>query len=144
MTLVKYSPFNELVTAQNRIGRLLESFMNDTPQATPPALWAPEVDIEETNHAIVLRADLPGINRKDIRVYVEGDDLVLQGERFRQEESKERTLHRVERTYGSFRRSFNLPATVLRDKVEATYRDGVLEVTLPKAEEVQPKSIDIK
>lgn len=144
MTLVKYSPFNELVSAQNRIVRLLDSFMNDTPQASAPTLWAPEVDIEETNHAIVLRADLPGLNRNDIHVYVDADDLVLQGERFRQEESKDRTLHRVERIYGSFRRSFKLPAIVLRDKVEATYRDGVLEVMLPKAEEVQPKSIDIK
>ena len=144
MTLVKYSPFNDLVSAQNRIGRLFESFVNDSPLAAAPTLWAPEVDIEETSHAIVLRADLPGLNRKDISVFMEGGDLVLQGERFRQEETKERTLHRVERTYGAFRRSFSMPATVLRDKVEATYRDGVLEVTLPKAEEVRPKSISIK
>jgi HSP20 family protein len=147
MTLVKFTPMRDVMVAQNRFNRMLDSFFDDSRGHWEQGLattWAPEVDIEETKDAIVLRADIPGIKKSDLHIAVENNQLIIRGERKAENESKGRNFHRVERTYGTFRRSFMLPATVLSDKVEAVYKDGVLEVTVPKAEEVKPREIEIK
>jgi HSP20 family protein len=106
--------------------------------------WAPQVDVEETTDAIIIRADLPGLEKKDISISVEDHKLTIRGERKNEVEDKKSNYHRVERTYGSFRRSFSLPANVQTDSVEASYKDGVLEVSVPKSEVAKPKSIEIK
>lgn len=147
MTLVKFTPMRDMMVAQNRLNRMLDSFFDDRRGVWDQDLsttWAPEVDIEETKDAIVLRADIPGVKKSDLHIAVENNQLIIRGERKAETESKGRNFHRVERTYGTFQRSFMLPATVLSDKVEATYKDGVLEVTVPKAEEVKPREIEIK
>jgi HSP20 family protein len=124
------------------MGRLLEEMWGDT-EATR-GMWAPAVDLKETDQAYILKADLPGMKKEDITVSVEEDVVTLKGERKHEEKKEEEGYHRVERRYGSFQRSFRIPGGVDTVKVAATYNDGVLELTLPKREEVKPKRIEVK
>jgi len=145
MTLVKFAPARDLFTAQNRLNQMFNSLFDRSPDwYQESSAWAPEVDVEETKDAIVLRADLPGMSKKNMHISVEDGRLTISGERKTDHNEQQKNFHRLERTYGSFCRTFTLPATVLGDKVEATYKDGVLEVTVPKAEEVKPREIEIK
>jgi HSP20 family protein len=105
----------------------------------------PPVDIYENDqHEIVLKAELPGVSREDIDLRVENNTLTIRGERKRQQEAKQENYHRVERLYGSFSRSFSLPATVNTEKVSAEFRDGVLTVSLPAREEAKPRQIQVQ
>lgn len=146
MTLVKFTPMRDLLVTQNRLNRVFDNFFGErTPDVHQEfGTWSPEVDVEETRDAIVLKADLPGLSKKDLHISVEDNRLTIRGERKSEHSDDGRNFHRVERTYGAFCRTFSLPATVLSDKVEAVYRDGVLEVTVPKAEAVKPREIEIK
>jgi len=101
------------------------------------------VDIYETEEAIVLKAELPGVDPKDVEVRVEDNTLYLKGERKFEKEVKEQNYHRVERSYGSFARSFSLPNSISTDKVKAEFKDGLLTLTMPKREEAKPKTIKI-
>jgi HSP20 family protein len=107
-------------------------------------VWNPPVDIIEDKDGLVLKAELPGMDKKDIEVRVENNVLTLQGERKRESETKEDGYYRCERAYGTFSRSFSLPTSVDTSKIGAEYKDGVLSVSLPKAEEAKPKQIDVK
>lgn len=146
MTLVKFTPARELWRSQNRLDQIFDSFFGDTWRTNDSELsnWAPEVDVEETTDAFKFHADLPGLNKKDIAISVEDNRLTIKGERKSEVDEKTSRFHRVERSYGSFSRSFRLPATVLSDRVEASYKDGVLQITVPKAEAVKPREIEIK
>ena len=104
----------------------------------------PAVDIYETEHDLTLKAELPGVDPKDIEARVEDGTLYLKGERKFEKESKKENYHRIERTYGSFMRSFALPTSVDADKVSAEYKDGVLTLTLPKKEEAKAKTITVQ
>src|SRR3972149_9996245 len=106
--------------------------------------WYPAVDIFDNDNEIVLKAELPGLNKEDIDIHVEENLLTLRGERKREEEIKEKGYFRSERAYGTFSRSFTLPATVAANKIGASYKDGILTVTLPKAEEAKPRQIEVK
>jgi HSP20 family protein len=106
--------------------------------------WIPAVDIFETNEAIVLKAELPGITAQDISVEVKDNTLTLKGEKKFEKEVKEENYHRVERSYGSFQRAFTLPGTILQEKVKAEFKDGILEITLPKVEEAKPKQVKVE
>jgi HSP20 family protein len=106
-------------------------------------MWLPAVDVRETKDDIVLSFDIPGVSEKDVQVSMTGDLLTAKGERrFEQEDSGD-SYHRVERLYGKFERSVQLPFPVQADKIKATYRDGVLTVKLPKGEELKPREIKI-
>jgi len=105
--------------------------------------WTPPVDIYDTNDALVLKAELPGFSKEDVSVELKDNTLILKGERKREAEVKEENYHRLERAYGAFQRSFSLPATVDQEKVKANYKDGVLELRLPKVEVAKPKRITI-
>jgi HSP20 family protein len=105
--------------------------------------WAPAVDIYEQDGNIVLKAELPGVDPKDFDVRVENNILTLRGERKLDEEVTKESYHRVERSYGTFTRSFTLPNVVDTDKIKAEYNDGILRLTLPKREEAKPKQISI-
>jgi HSP20 family protein len=105
--------------------------------------WAPPVDIYENGDNLVLKAELPGINPDDVEIRVEDNTLYLKGERKFEKEVKEQSYHRVERTYGTFTRTFSLPNSIDADKVAASYKDGVLTLNLPKREEAKPKTIKI-
>jgi HSP20 family protein len=121
-------------------------FFGRTPfsMAATEAIWSPLVDIHETKDAFLLMAELPGVKQEDVEVSVEGDTLTLKGERKREAEVKEDQYHRIERSYGRFERSILLPSVVDPNRVKATYRDGVLEVQLPKKEEAKPKAVKIE
>jgi HSP20 family protein len=105
--------------------------------------WSPPVDIYETDAALVMKAELPGFNKNDIQIELKENALVIKGERKHESDVKEGNFHRMERVYGTFQRSFLLPTTVDQGKVEAAYKDGILELRLPKVEKAQPKRISI-
>jgi HSP20 family protein len=139
----KWEPFSELVTMRDDMDRLFDVFFG-TQSQTIDDLWRPSIDIEESNGNLMVRAEIPGMDKKDIKVVVKDDVLTISGERKRENETKDKTFHRIERSYGQFRRMIRLPAEVDADMVKATYKDGVLNVTLPKPESMKPKHIYVK
>jgi HSP20 family protein len=106
--------------------------------------WLPAVDIRESDEALTLMAELPGLSREDVNITVENHVLTISGERKFEKDTKEENYHRIERAYGSFARSFTLPSNVKADQVQATFKDGVLTVSLPKVEEAKPRKIAIQ
>jgi len=146
MAVIRWTPLRELATMQERMNKLFEDTLKPTlrgDDGLSVASWAPAVDIYETDKEIVLKAELPEMQEKDIDIKVEDNVLSVAGERRMEKEVKEENYHRIERSYGSFNRSFTLPRTVDREGIKAAYKDGVLKVTLPKKEEVKPKQIKI-
>jgi len=145
MSLVRWLPRrngSSLATLPNDLDRLFEDFFPG-PSRSDWASLVPAVDVEETPEAYVFRADLPGVSSKDVKVTVTGDTLTLRGERKR-EEKKTDGAHRIERSYGSFERSFTLGQPVRTDQAKASYKDGVLEIHVPKADEARPREIDVQ
>lgn len=143
MTLAKMDPFRDLMSLTDRLGRLFSETAGRTRDDLFGA-WAPPVDIFEKEDRLVLRADLPGVERDRIDVRVDNGTLVLEGERRREPDVDEAGAYRLERSYGPFTRSFTLPTSVDASRITARYTNGVLEVTLPKAEEAKPKRIPIQ
>jgi HSP20 family protein len=145
MAIVRFEPFRDLLTSQREYVRLLKEAFSPLSGETEVSTrsWAPPVDIYETEDAIVLKAELPGIDPKDVEVRVEDNTLYLKGERNYEKEVNEQNYHRVERSYGSFARSFTLPNSINAEKVKAEYKDGLLTLTMPKREEAKPKTIKI-
>jgi HSP20 family protein len=145
MAIVRWEPFRDLVATQDRFNRLFnEAFSNVFGgEQLATATWTPAVDIYETDHDLVLKAELPGIDPKDLEIRVENGTLYLKGERKHESEVKEENYHRIERAYGSFVRSFTLPSSVNTEDVKAEYKDGVLTLTMAKREEAKPKTIKI-
>ncbi len=145
MPIVRWEPFRELGTMQKEFNRLFnEAFPRKYGEdELSTRTWAPPVDIFETENSLVLKADLPGVDPKDVEIRVEDSTLYLKGERKFEKEVKEENYHRVERSYGTFTRSFSLPNSIDADKVTADYKDGQLTLTMPKREEAKPKTIRI-
>ncbi len=145
MAIVRWEPFRDLLTTQDRFNRLFnETFSNFLGgEQLAAKAWAPPVDIYETEQNVVIKAELPGIDPKDVEIRVEDGTLYLQGERKHEKEVKEENYHRIERSYGSFTRTFSLPNSVNTDDVKAEYKDGVLTLTMAKREEAKPKTIKI-
>jgi HSP20 family protein len=149
MAIVRWEPFRDLLSLQERMNRLFdESFRgaSRTGASDDWALggsWAPAVDIYEQDGNIVMKAELPGVDPKDVDVRLENNTLTLRGERKLDKEVKQENYHRVERSYGSFSRSFTLPSVVDQGNIKADYRDGVLKLVLPKREEAKPRQIQI-
>ena|SRR5690349_14058634 len=140
MSLVKWDPFHDFNSLNARLGNFLGRNW-DGPIST--TAWNPSVDIFENDNEVVFKAELPGMNAKDIDIKLENNVLTLKGERHFEKETDEKNYHRIEREYGSFSRSFALPTAVNGEKVTAEYKDGILKVTLPKKEETKPKPIKI-
>ena len=145
-TLMRWHPFKEMEEIQSRLG----SWLGHTPgrrdgmEAVTVAEWAPLVDITEDEKEYVFKADLPEVKKEDVKVTVENGVLAISGERRFEQEEAGKKYHRVERAYGSFLRTFALPEGTDTGKVLADFKDGVLQVHLPKAEVAQPKAIEIK
>jgi HSP20 family protein len=143
-TMERWQPFRTMSDVQNEINRMFDSFFGPQPAATTgERYWAPMVDVWETKDDVVLSFEIPGVDEKDVHVSITGDLLTVRGERRFEQDVKQETYHRLERVYGKFERAIQLPMPVQADKVRATYRDGVLQVKLPKAEEVKPREIKI-
>jgi HSP20 family protein len=145
MPIVKVDPFRELAAVQDRVARLFgDAYLRDEDTGFRGS-WAPAVDIFETeHHDLVLKAELPGMTREDIEVIVENSTLMLKGNKAFDAAVKEENYRRVERTYGTFHRSFTLPNTVDASKVTADYKNGVLTVKLPFREEAKPRTINVE
>jgi HSP20 family protein len=135
-----------LLSIRDEVNRLFDNFFTGVPERRRGLLegeWAPSVDIAETDNEVVVTAELPGVKQDDVDITIADDVLTLKGEKKEEKEVKEKNYHRIERSYGSFQRSVSLPAGVQADKAKATYKDGVLHITVPKAEEAKPKQIKI-
>lgn len=140
----RFEPFRNVGEIQQEVNRLFDNFFGrPAPAARGERVWAPLVDMYETKDDLVLMAEVPGVREKDVTVSITGDLLSIKGERHFGEELKEPSVLHLERVYGKFERLVQLPMPVQADKVKATYREGVLEIRLPKAEEVKPKQIKI-
>lgn len=145
MAIVKYNPFRELRGMQEQMNRLLNLAWNrEGSEDMAEGVWQPPVDIYEDETEVVIKAELPGIDQKDIEVKIENNTLILRGERTHEQTVRKENYHRVERYYGSFQRSFYLPNTVDTEKVKAACDKGVLTVTLPKKEESKPKQVKVE
>lgn len=145
MTLVRFDPFRELTMAQNRINHVLADAF--TGAGTDAFDFLPAVDIRTgADHSLIIEADLPGIPKDSISVHVENRTLTLKGERKREttETDDKAGVHRAERAFGSFVRAFTLPESADASKVRADYKDGVLSITVPVAEQAKPRSIEVK
>ncbi len=129
---------------QREIDRMFDRFRGGQSDEGSLIGWSPVVDILEEENQYIVRAELPGVDKNDVKITVENSQLTIRGEKKQEEEKEGRNYHRVERSYGSFYRSFSLPTTVLSSKIEAAFADGVLTVTIPKAEEAKPKAIEVK
>src|SRR5947207_4464490 len=148
-TLITWNQLREMEEAtQNRFNRFLGGFPNRISSGETHSLavadWAPEVDISQDDHEYLLKADLPEIKKEDVRVTVEDGILCLSGERKSVKEDLKRKFHRVERSFGNFRRSFTLPEDADSTKVTADFREGVLKVHLPTITRVRSKGIEVK
>jgi HSP20 family protein len=143
MSVTRYNPFRELEAWPGM--RLFEDtinrFLSEPANARP---WAPAVDILETENDLIVKADLPGVDLKDVDIRIENGTLSIKGERKFEEKKDNGGYHRIERSYGSFVRYFSLPDTVDPDKVNAAYKEGVLTVTLPKKELAKPRQVKVE
>jgi HSP20 family protein len=143
-TLTRWDPFRGVSSLQEQVNRFFEdSFRARFGDDSAITAWAPAVDIFEDGDQMVLKADLPDLDEKDIDIRIENNTLTLRGERKFEKKVSEENYLRVERAYGTFSRSFSLPNTVDGEKIRAEYRNGVLTVTLPKREESKPRQIPV-
>jgi HSP20 family protein len=144
MSITRWDPFRNVDTLQEQVNRLFENpFQGNRTDGSALTTWAPAVDIYETENELVLKADLPDMNEKDLDIRVENNMLTVRGERKFEQKVKEENYLRIERTYGSFSRSFGLPNTVNTEAIKAEYKNGVLTVELPKRAESKPKQVKV-
>ena len=147
-TVTRWDPFRELDDLQDRLstifGRAPVKKEGDKREALTVAEWAPLVDIVEDDKDYVIKAELPGLKKEEIKVGVQDDVLTISGERKYEKEEKDKKFHRIERAFGSFMRSFTIPDDSDGEKVSAEFKDGILRVHLPKTEKVKPKQVEVK
>ena len=144
MVHVKWEPFRDLMTMQDRMTRLFDETLSRIwKEEGPQRVWSPLVDILERENEVVLKVDLPGVNQNDIDIKVEESTLIIQGERKLIQETPHGNYLQIERPYGTFQRTFAIPRMIDQERIKASYKDGVLQVVLPKREEVSPKQIAV-
>ena len=136
--LVRWSPVNP----SREMNSIVREFFGADPFRS--TLWSPALDVHEEEAAFVLKAELPGLKTEDIKISLDGDTLVISGEKKREVETNDTTYHHAERAYGAFERRLTLTKKIDREKIDASFKDGVLTVVVPKAEEVKPREISIK
>jgi len=142
-TIIRWDPIHNFSSLQEQVNRLFEGTFPSRGDESTLTTGSPSVDVYETENDLVIKADLPGMNEKDLDVRVENNLLTIRGERKFEQEVKEENYLRVERAFGSFSRSFSLPDTVSTEAIKAEYKDGVLSLTLPKHAESKPKQVKI-
>jgi HSP20 family protein len=148
MNLIRFNPFAEVTSLRDQVNRLFDEASMPRGEARGDAtgggrVWGPLVDICESENEVTVRMDVPGVNKESIDVQLTGETLAVRGERGFERREGENVIH-VERPYGQFVRSFTIGVPVQTDKVQANYRDGVLSITLPKAEQVKPRKVQIQ
>ena len=145
MAIIRWDPFRDIETLRDKMNRLFEDAFSSRGEGKDliASTWSPSVDIYEDENTIVLTAEVPGLDENDINIKIEDKTLTLQGERKFEKDTKEENYHRIERSYGSFYRSFTLPHNVNVDKIIAKHENGILKITMPKKAELQPRKIKI-
>jgi len=144
MNFVRWNPLNEMSLLQNHMNRLFDTALQGWPgDSNGTTQWTPSADIYEAENELVVNLDLPGVDPKMVDIRVENNILSIRGERQFEDKQNKENFHRVERSYGPFARSFTLSTAVDADKIRASYKSGVLSITLPKAEAAKPKRIQI-
>jgi len=146
MSIMRWRPTRDLLNIREEMNRLFDDFFTGWPERRKGLTegdWAPSVDIAETENDVLVTAELPGIKQEEVDITITDDVLTLKGEKKEEKEIKKENYHRIERSYGSFQRSINLPTGVQGDKAKASYKDGILRISIPKAEEAKPKQIKI-
>jgi HSP20 family protein len=143
-TIARFEPFRGVGTLQDQINRLFNESFDRSSQDGSLTTWAPAVDIFETEHELVVKADLPDVKPEELDIRVENNILTIRGERKFEKKVTEDKYLRVERSYGSFSRSFSLANTVNTEAIKADYKDGVLTLSIPKREEAKPKQIKVQ
>ncbi len=144
MALVKWDPWREIEDMFDRYTRAGGVPRGGGQELARTGDWTPRVDIAETEQAFVIKAEVPEVNKDDVKITVDNGVLSICGERKQEQEEKGKTFHRVERFYGQFTRSFTLPENVDEDHITATFKDGMLSLEIPKTEKAQPKAIEVK
>jgi len=142
MSRVSYDPFRNFRVLQGEINRLFDRDLEESNGMMTS--WPLRVDIREDENQVVIKADLPGMKQKEISVHIDNGRMTIAGERKFEDEAHKDNFHRVERAYGPFSRSFQLPNTTDTNNIQASYKNGVLEVALPKREEAKPRAIEVK
>lgn len=145
MTIICGDPFRDMMTLREKMNRLFDETYRGKEEETDikTGVWTPTVDIHESNKNLVLTAELPGIKEEDVEVNIDGNTLSISGKREFEEETKKEDYHRIERSYGSFFRSFTLPSYIDQENVKAEYDNGLLKVTMPKKPELKPKKVKV-
>ena len=151
MTLVKWNPSKELLNVEREFNKLFNTFnrrfgFDDSTmnEELENAVWSPLTDISENKDQYILKMDLPGVSKENLKLNFHDGELIISGERKQEKEDKDSKYHRIERTYGKYYRSFTLPQTIQADKINAEFKDGQLTITVPKSEEAKPKELEIK
>ncbi len=148
MTLIRWRPFRDVWNIQDEMNRMMDRFISpelfEESEMMYPSRWHFNVDITENKDEYVVTAELPGLKKDDIHISFKEGNLIIEGERKEEKEDKDVNFHRTERRYGKFYRTFNLGNRVKVDAIDASYKDGILKVHLPKVEEVKPKEIPVK
>lgn len=145
MAIIRWDPFRDLITVREKMNHLFEEAVISRGEEKDlvSSSWTPTVDIFETENELVLSAEVPGINEKDIEIKIEDNTLTLRGERKFEKETKEENYHRIERAYGSFFRSFSLPLYINQDNIKAEHLNGILKIIMPKKPELKPRKVKI-
>jgi len=153
MSLIRWNPARDLAAMpsdlfgiQREMNKMFDNFFRGDVREEDSALmaWTPAVDITEQDDAYTVKVELPGVSKEEVKITIESNILTIRGEKKQENDVKKENYHRVERSYGSFQRSFTLPTVVKNDKIDAVYKDGILTISLPKAEEAKPKQIEVK
>lgn len=151
MAIVRWEPFSKSLspwqgfeTLRRRMERIFDEFLPMDSEEVKQSRWLPVVDVSENNDHYTIHAELPGMSKKDVKITLQDDVLTISGEKNLDREEKNKTYHLLERAYGQFNRSFTLPSKVEADKIKADFKDGVLNITVPKAPEAKAKEIEIK
>lgn len=145
MAIIRWDPFRDMVSLREKMNRAFEDVFSgrseDKEMVT--SSWAPAVDIYENENELVLTAEVPGVDEKDIEIKIEDNTLSMRGERKFEKEAKEENFHRIERSYGSFYRVFSLPHSIDAEGIRAEHENGILKITMPKKQELKPRTVKI-
>jgi len=151
MTITRWNPAKELISVEKEFGKLFDSFNNrfglkssKEDEDFANAVWSPLTDIKEDENKYSLHLDLPGVKKEDVKITFNNGQIAISGERNFEKEENNSKYHRVERAFGKYYRAFSLPEKIMEDKIEAEFKDGILNISIPKAEEAKPKQIEVK
>jgi len=148
MSMIRWNPFDELASLRESMDKLFDDFLTTRGPGqraeTAPMVWQPAIEAYETDHDVVIRAELPGINPNNVEISVTGETLTIKGSSRAEQEEKHRNYHRRELRYGAFARSLTLPSGVQGDQAKASFRNGILVIRVPKNERAKPKSVKVE